>query len=570
MPTTFGNFIPINIRATSFASPRSLVLHQDSTLTFDEHQRGSEHGPGPSPLANLTALVGPEHSAISLAHKMFNGDMSDYVLRRYGISLTETTFRTSLTHALNHPGMPTGSLTIPYNRSISTSSAISGKTYIISVCSVLAFLVALYRRRSVSSRDSVTKYDRMIDLTYNLALRFFEISILNAIVSIFNYSVHACASCGTGLYRPSNILANTHYNLVYNSDPVCHSCVQNGDVIEVHRDGQHIWTVAGDQDDYNESRWVGIYSYDSDPMRVLTHKSLPGERIMSDPMIDQTLYFGVELEVERKSDCPADAPQRTAEEMGDFAILKSDGSLSNGFEIVSAPATLAYHLTADNGNSPWAKFTTGTARHYESYKTDTCGIHVHISRAAITPLTASKMMVFLNTPYNEEFLTKIAGRTTNNYCRTYAYSSFADIFSPERHDRIRRYQRFNFQNQHTLELRMFRGNVRLNGILRAVEFSHALVKFCEQASTRHLTDKYFLEWISNPINIKMYKNLKEFLGRLNLDVKFEKSKKKEIPDRIDKIGYSVIEHTPRQPGKNGIPNAAQPLRPSLNNILQMV
>ena len=60
------------------------------------------------------------------------------------------------------------------------------------------------------------------------------------------------------------------------------------------------------------------------------------------------LYMGVELEVERRNNCPYEIGEMTHNDFyngktGQFAIMKSDGSLSNGFEIVTAPATLNAH-----------------------------------------------------------------------------------------------------------------------------------------------------------------------------------------------------------------------------------
>src|SRR5581483_3171038 len=56
----------------------------------------------------------------------------------------------------------------------------------------------------------------------------------------------------------------------------------------------------------------------------------------------ETLYFGMELEIECLSDAEdlRAAIDRINDLLAGFAILKSDGSLTRGFEIVTAPATM--------------------------------------------------------------------------------------------------------------------------------------------------------------------------------------------------------------------------------------
>ena len=86
-------------------------------------------------------------------------------------------------------------------------------------------------------------------------------------------------------------------------------------------------------------------------------------------------YLGVELEVEVKGGYSIGQPARIAKEkLGDFVILKSDGSLSNGFEIVTCPASL------DEQRKRWGAFLDCPPPSLRSFNTDTCGLHVHCSR----------------------------------------------------------------------------------------------------------------------------------------------------------------------------------------------
>ena len=62
--------------------------------------------------------------------------------------------------------------------------------------------------------------------------------------------------------------------------------------------------------------------------------------------------------------------------MSGFALCKHDGSLENGFEIVTAPATLSVH------KDRWAKFCEKNyADSLSSWNTATCGMHVHVGQS---------------------------------------------------------------------------------------------------------------------------------------------------------------------------------------------
>ena len=93
-------------------------------------------------------------------------------------------------------------------------------------------------------------------------------------------------------------------------------------------------------------------------------------------------YFGIELELDGGGEDDWRAAEILAEANSDGRDLiyaKHDGSLSNGFEIVSHPMSLAFHAR----DMPWeAVLERSKDLGYRSHQTDTCGLHVHVSRAA--------------------------------------------------------------------------------------------------------------------------------------------------------------------------------------------
>lgn len=267
------------------------------------------------------------------------------------------------------------------------------------------------------------------------------------------------------------------------------------------------------------------------------------------------LFMGVELEVERKSSTyiTAQLARITQQkDLGrDFVILKSDSSINDGYEIVSAPATLAYHKQA------WDKFFNNSAKHLSSFAGGRCGMHVHMSRDAFSPLHLGKLVSFYNNPINRDLIVKIAGRDGNHYAEfqshntimnkmqnvqknakaatginskvsitEYNYKELANVkHSLDRSGGNHKYSVVNLSKDPTIEIRIFRGNVSRIGFLKNIEFVHAVYEFTKLASYRSvslttdsikpesygLTTKDFLAWLSADTSPN-YNNLKVWLA----------------------------------------------------------
>jgi hypothetical protein len=219
---------------------------------------------------------------------------------------------------------------------------------------------------------------------------------------------------------------------------------------------------------------------------------------------DRTLYLGVELEVEaRHSDhktvCQVAATTQSS--VWDFAILKSDGSLApHGFEIVSVPATKNMHVPSrwNKNTSLWDNFFDHAAPKLRAWSgtNGRCGMHVHLSRRAISHFTLGRMLTFVNDRLNRDFIELVAGRSSNSYSQMSPDKKILGLHGYYRPES--RYEAINLANDNTYELRIFRGNVKKAGFMKNVEFSHALVMFCRQASIRDLTPDAFMDWMEQP------------------------------------------------------------------------
>jgi hypothetical protein len=219
----------------------------------------------------------------------------------------------------------------------------------------------------------------------------------------------------------------------------------------------------------NDDRLIKEYSTD-----VLDFCQIIGDK--------KALLSGIELEVQ----CEEIADRDTCAEsilavLGtDYAILKEDSSIGdNGFEIVSTPCERAEH------EKRYAKLfdarSKNRLRNIHSWKSGDCGMHVHLTRAKISPLTLGKMLVFLNDESHSGKITRIAGRSSQGYCKRYP-KKISDALKPrERHEAI------NLTNSKTIEIRIFRGTLNRESFFKNLEFCYALVSWAQQEAITKIT-----------------------------------------------------------------------------------
>lgn len=327
-----------------------------------------------------------------------------------------------------------------------------------------------------------------------------------------------CQSCG-GNYEKSRIKAWPEiHNKVY-----CYTC---GDKILYQQ-----VILAHDAKDYPSPVCTKSERYGhtvKDGLVVATMKKAPVTNIRR---------FGTEVETEfsMKLAKAADVTRKKIaydikKVLGDdFVIIKEDGTLTMngkysdqgnpgelyaGFEIVTAPADLAAH------RERWLRLPKSP--YYtmlRAWDTETCGHHVHVSRAALSELQIGRMLEFINHPNNKKFVQLVAGRSEKKFTR-YVPKNVVDVLHPERvvnpdeeksRDRARRVA-LNVSNPNTVEFRIFRGTINPKHILRNIEFCDAVCDFC-MPCTRSLSElqhpKFFVEFINK--NRKKWQLLAEWM-----------------------------------------------------------
>lgn len=213
------------------------------------------------------------------------------------------------------------------------------------------------------------------------------------------------------------------------------------------------------------------------------------------------LCFGVELEFE--CDSVSDVAERLGGRDGNDGkyLLKSDGSLDNGIELVTGPYTLEYH----QARFGWRDVTRSIGDGGSGFHTGTAGMHIHINRAAMSPLTLGKLLVFINDKANLRMVEGIAQRTANHWAQFHP-KKITDGRAQYGDDK---YQSLNVRGR-TVEMRIFKSNLNPRRIVKNIEFAHAAVTYCAQASMQELGWQSFWDWLRKPTNRKTYGNLIDY------------------------------------------------------------
>lgn len=190
-----------------------------------------------------------------------------------------------------------------------------------------------------------------------------------------------------------------------------------------------------------------------------------------------TFFLGVELEVEQveeDDDLYVEGVEELFDTIGNQAYLKEDGSLSEyGVEIVTHPLSLDYHQNVFN----WADITRKLKRKgFRSWNTDNCGLHIHVCKPNAYK-DESHRIRFMKLIYDNEIQVKaLAGRSSIEYA---SFSDKGNIVRKVKYDdqSNNRYSAINVDNDNTDEIRVFRGSLRPERILSAIELVHASIEY---------------------------------------------------------------------------------------------
>jgi len=279
------------------------------------------------------------------------------------------------------------------------------------------------------------------------------------------------------------------------------------------------------------------------PNIVCTQHNQKISAVLGDKKIGKSIYnifYGIELEYEVKTPPGFDKGERTnlREQVGrklhpttkDFAFMKHDGSLKNGFEVVSLPMSL------DSHRNKWSSFFR-MVKKTDLEVRSTCGMHVHVSRELLTQFQIGKIIIFLYSPQNNAFIRQIAGRIPPKQFAELNAKKLKDV--KNHHNR---YSALNLTNPETIEFRLFRGTFNKEEVLKNIEFCDALVRFTWPSRTSYAQlvkngAEVFCSFVES--NKKMYPELYKFLVQ-SKNIKKKKTLKRVLKKKLEKEKNSSL------------------------------
>ncbi len=328
-------------------------------------------------------------------------------------------------------------------------------------------------------------------------------------------SIYTCTDC-------DHIDHEDDGTWVYDGDYwVCESCCNDNYTYSDSR-GTTISNDDYEEDQENEEdedRIIGEYH---DSKRVLGHIPSKYDAYKSPDRPSQPILLGLELEVEVNEDYSCDDK---AEELYDaikyvtdskgnthqYCFAERDGSLNHGFEMVTGYTGLDIHQKQlQFFKSPW--------RNVRSHDTRTCGLHVHIDKAGMSLFHACKMVFFIHDSNNQKLIKDIARRANADYAQiknkkaSYQWLKRAKSSgNPLNYLNEDRREALNFQNDNTIEFRMFKGTLRYETIMACLEFTYATWFFCRDTGITELTTANFIDFIAQPQQREHTKFLRTYL-----------------------------------------------------------
>lgn len=345
-----------------------------------------------------------------------------------------------------------------------------------------------------------------------------------------NYSY--CDNCGE--YRPNDEVQEVYvHNRGYRN--ICEGCLGD-DYVQCNNCGDWVLTEDAYQDDWGDwycrdccpSNGSGIqdYHYTDDPaydMPYLGEENRYGKLLM-----------GWELEVEknggwRHSDRPNEIANNVREKLGqDYCVICHDGSLDDGFEIISCPANLDHHLKTlkiketlqylnDNG--------------FISHSSGNCGLHVHMDRVFFGGLSKEDVegRFFIILRNNLEWIKLFSRRFHYGYCKINGYDnnfsgegdSLGKISYPP--DKVwlnskkqnERHMALNFYPSDTIEIRIFRGTLKYETFIATLQFCDVYAEIVKRYDNRQVLDVN-LTTFRDYAQRKGYTEFEEYLKRRHI------------------------------------------------------
>lgn len=230
----------------------------------------------------------------------------------------------------------------------------------------------------------------------------------------------------------------------------------------------------------------------------------------------EAIHLGIELEVDTDHRIDRTAViNRFKDDFGDFLHYEEDGSLQYGWENITQPASLSYHLgIMDKYKNMFEILKEEDIR---SHDTNSSGLHIHIDRAYFgnkEDSSVSKLLYLFERFRNELMVFSRRTETqANDWARSRKCSNTKSGWikqavkkSKSYYDHSERYYAVNLTNTETIEIRLFRGTLNAETFEATLKFTNRIAELCKNTSAVELSKMTFEDLLGDDPTIQSYWN----------------------------------------------------------------
>lgn len=236
-----------------------------------------------------------------------------------------------------------------------------------------------------------------------------------------------------------------------------------------------------------------------------------GDRLRYSPNYKKK-YLGMELEVCGPEDCGERFLQEISDEIQGIrgeVDIKWDCTVRDGFEIVTQPMDLEYHLY----DFPWrdiCEFLQDEGFTSFNAPEDCCGAHTSLSIHPFSQVERLKIAHWWTVL--ERLHKKISQRATGDFCdmrKAGKKDLGAEIFRKYRHGLV-----LNFARNERIEFRQYKGTLDWESILGYVSYVDALGSFAKMAPVNMFLNPSWKAWdmFRDIMKERKYKILRKYIN----------------------------------------------------------
>ena len=339
----------------------------------------------------------------------------------------------------------------------------------------------------------------------------------------YEYRTITCDECGA-TYSQECTNINYYEGLDRTLDDRCYDQMFDDGVIATCADCGEVFYTDNMRYDGDDGEWYCDDCYEDrhndDDEIIRDYHHNPAIKYFPAIKDDEIFKgFGIELEVSGDNADPDCYPSELAEELSgvlnDHAYYMHDGSIGEGVEIITQPHTMDEFLKL-----PWRDILKCIRDHgYRSHDAKCCGLHMHISRAAMTQEGIARIIYFYEHYIND--IIKVSRRTRDGmsqWASTYGWGdlTFAELAKraadKDYGDHSDRYHAVNLTNRNTVEFRLMRGTLNYDSFMATIDFLWTTAMNANTMSDDDITNPAnFLKGLK-PDTIEYIKRRNAFVG----------------------------------------------------------